>query len=118
MSMASRDDNELEESKHSLMSKRSKGSDLEDLTPEQRKLIAVPKSAGELSPQGDDGVDFFKDRTNYKIFLETSKEQRQRVKKNSPFSNLRTWKLMKVIMKTNDDLRQEAFTMQCISTMD
>jgi len=25
---------------------------------------------------------------------------------------------MKVIMKTNDDLRQEAFTMQCISTMD
>ena len=26
--------------------------------------------------------------------------------------------MMKVIMKTNDDLRQEAFTMQCISTMD
>ena len=25
---------------------------------------------------------------------------------------------MKVIMKTNDDLRQEVFTMQCISTMD
>lgn len=50
MSMASRDDNELEESKHSLMSRKSRGSDLEDLTPEQRKLIAVPKSAGELSP--------------------------------------------------------------------
>jgi len=51
-------------------------SQLEDLTPEQQKLISVPKSAGDLTPGGDTGVDFFKDRDYYKIFLETSKEQR------------------------------------------
>ena len=50
-------------------------------------------------------MDFFNDRDYYKIFLETSKEQEVRVRKNSPFSKLRTWRLMKVIVKTNDDLR-------------
>ena len=82
---------------------------MENLTPEQQKLIADPEP--KPPTPGADQVDFFKNRDYYKIFLETSVEQRQRVKKNSPFANLRTWKLMKVIMKTNDDLRQEAFTM-------
>lgn len=41
-----------------------------------------------------------------------------RIKELSPFSNLRTWQLLKVIVKTNDDLRQEAFAMQLISSMD
>ena len=60
-------------------------------------------------------VDFFNDRDYYKIFLETSKEQERRVKANSPFSALKTWRLLRVIVKTNDDLRQEAFAMQLIS---
>lgn len=92
-------------------------SQLEDLTPEQQKLIAVP-GAKVTGVTSDSAVDFHKNRDFHKIFLETSQEQRARVRKNSPFANLRTWKMMKVIMKTNDDLRQEAFTMQCISTMD
>ena len=53
MSMRSRDDNELEESKRSMMSRKSGGSNLDDLTPEQRKLIEVPQSPGELSPQAE-----------------------------------------------------------------
>jgi hypothetical protein len=57
------------------------------------------------TPTQDGNVDFFNDRDYYKIFLETSKEQEVRVRKNSPFSKLRTWRLMKVIVKTNDDLR-------------
>ena len=71
-----------------------------------------------VSDNSNNTVDFFNDRDYYKIFLETSKEQEARIKKNSPFSGLKTWKLLRVIVKTNDDLRQEAFTMQCISTMD
>ena len=63
-------------------------------------------------------VDFFNDRDYYKIFLETSKEQEERIKKNSPFAGLKTWKLLRVIVKTNDDLRQEAFAMQLISQCD
>ena len=31
---------------------------------------------------------------------------------------MKTWKLLRVIVKTNDDLRQEAFAMQLISQCD
>jgi phosphatidylinositol 4-kinase B len=51
------------------------------------------------------------------VFAETSKEQEQRIKANSPFGSLRTWRLIKVIVKSNDDIRQEAFAMQMISCM-
>lgn len=81
---------------------------------EKNKLVPKPSST-KSAEKG--GVDFFNERDYYKIFLETSKEQEKRVKKNSPFSKLRTWKLLKVIVKTNDDLRQEAFAMQLISSM-
>jgi hypothetical protein len=37
--------------------------------------------------------------------LETSKEQDERVRKNSPFGHLKTWKLIKIIVKSNDDVR-------------
>ena len=71
-----------------------------------------------VSDNTNNTVDFFNDRDYYKIFLETSKEQEARIKKNSPFSGLKTWKLLRVIVKTNDDLRQEAFAMQLISQCD
>lgn len=71
-----------------------------------------------VSGESNNTVDFFNDRDYYKIFLETSKEQEARIKKNSPFSGLKTWKLLRVIVKTNDDLRQEAFAMQLISQCD
>lgn len=63
-------------------------------------------------------IDFHTGRETHKIFLESSKEQDERVKANSPFRNLRTWKLMKIIVKSNDDVRQEAFAMQLINQMD
>ena len=52
-------------------------------------------------------VDFFKDRANNNIFLESSREQDIRVRENSPFKHLTTWSLMRVIVKSNDDVRQE-----------
>ena len=77
---------------------------------DEKTNLLIPKNTTEEVASGNK-VDFFNDRDYYKIFLETSKEQEKRVKKNSPFSKLRTWRLMKVIVKTNDDLRQEAFAM-------
>ena len=62
-------------------------------------------------------VDFLKDRQVTNVFLETSKEQEERIRSNSPFGGLRTWRLLKVIVKSNDDIRQEAFAMQMISCM-
>jgi hypothetical protein len=52
-----------------------------------------------------DSHQFFEDRPNNTIFLETSKEQDERVRRNSPFGYLKTWKLIKLIVKSNDDVR-------------
>lgn len=81
---------------------------------EQRDSRLI-QTAGTNNPSMTKTVDFFNDRDYYKIFLETSKEQENRIKKNSPFAGLKTWNLLRVIVKTNDDLRQEAFAMQLIS---
>lgn len=51
--------------------------------------------------------DFYDNRPNNTIFIETSKEQDERVRKNSPFGGLKTWRLIKLIVKSNDDVRQE-----------
>lgn len=52
------------------------------------------------------------------VFNETSKEQEQRIRKESPFGTMLTWKLMRIIVKSNDDMRQEQFAMQLISQFD
>ena len=54
---------------------------------------------------------FFEGRPTNTVFIETSKEQDERIKKNSPFGHLKTWKLLKMIVKSNDDVRQEQFAM-------
>lgn len=45
------------------------------------------------------------------VFNETSKEQEKRIKESSPFKHLLTWKLLRIIVKSNDDVRQEQFAM-------
>ena len=52
-----------------------------------------------------DNKDFYDERPNNTIFVETSKEQDERVRRNSPFGQLKTWRLIKVIVKSNDDVR-------------
>ena len=49
--------------------------------------------------------EFYDNRPINTIFLETSKEQDERVRKNSPFGGLKTWRLIKLIVKSNDDVR-------------
>ena len=53
-----------------------------------------------------------------KVFAETSKEQEERIRMNSPYGGLNTWKLIRIIVKANDDVRQEQFAMQLISQFD
>lgn len=50
-----------------------------------------------------------------KVFNETSQEQEVRIRKQSPYGGLVTWKLLRIIVKSNDDVRQEQFAMQIIS---
>jgi len=51
-------------------------------------------------------------------FGETYDEQCARIKANSPFGELKTWRLVKLIVKKGCDLRQEQFAMQLISQFD
>ena len=44
-----------------------------------------------------------------------AKEQKKRIKERSPFGKLRSWNLVRVIVKSIDDVRQEQFAMQLIS---
>lgn len=81
------------------------------------KPVRLSNNVDGMSTVSQDGVDFLSDRQVSNVFLETSKEQEERIRKNSPYGGLRTWRLLKVIVKSNDDIRQEAFAMQMISCM-
>lgn len=52
------------------------------------------------------------------IFKETSKEQEERIRRNSPYGDLLTWRLFRIMVKANDDIRQEQFANQLIRTFD
>ena len=49
--------------------------------------------------------EFYENRKTDSIFREISKQQDERIRKESPFGNLKTWKLLRVIVKSNDDVR-------------
>jgi phosphatidylinositol kinase/protein kinase (PI-3 family) len=49
---------------------------------------------------------------------ENSEQQEKRIRKQSIFGHLKTWKLLRIIVKSGDDLRQEQFAMQLISQID
>ena len=49
---------------------------------------------------------------------ETSKQQENRIRSQSVYGHLKTWKLLRVIVKSGDDLRSEQFAMQLIETID
>ncbi len=76
-------------------------------------IETASKAAVDRPTVGED--DFFQGRPTNNIFLETSIEQEARVRQNSPFGHLKTWRLIRVIVKSNDDVRQEQFAMQLIS---
>lgn len=49
------------------------------------------------------------------LFSETSEEQEQRIRKASPYGSLESWKLLRMIVKCGDDIRQEQFAIQLIA---
>lgn len=73
---------------------------------QQRLLLDPAGEEGLVNRRGTiDHKDFYENRPNNAIFMETSREQDERVRKNSPFGQLKTWRLIKIIVKSNDDVR-------------
>lgn len=52
---------------------------------------------------------------NSKVYGESWEVRKERIQSESPMGHLPGWNLFSVIVKTNDDLRQEVFTMQLIN---
>ncbi|CAD8152555.1 unnamed protein product [Paramecium pentaurelia] len=52
------------------------------------------------------------------LFGESAKDQEQRIKEQSLFGNLKSWRLVHLIVKSGDNLKQEQFAMQLLSTID
>lgn len=52
------------------------------------------------------------------LFKEFARDQEARIRANSRFGHLQTWKLARIIIKSGDDLRLEQFAMQLITLMD
>ena len=52
------------------------------------------------------------------LLTETSKVQDERLRRESPYGQLATWRTFRFIVKSGDDLRQEQLAMQLIAVMD
>lgn len=50
----------------------------------------------------------------YVAFPEKWRDKEAKIRKQSPYGNLKSWRLMPVIVKANDDLRQEQFVCQLL----
>ena len=61
-------------------------------------------------------IENIKEPTNF-LYNETFEQQSEKLRKASIFGSLKTWKIMKMIVKSGDDLRQEQFAMQIIDLM-
>ncbi|KAF1789567.1 Phosphatidylinositol 3/4-kinase, conserved site [Phytophthora cactorum] len=79
---------------------------------QQRQLPSRGSKMGTGARAGRLGVENFV--YDSKIFGESWEERKARIQSESPLGKLPGWDLFSVIVKTNDDLRQEVFTMQLI----
>jgi hypothetical protein len=61
------------------------------------------------------GANYAEDEDNENYFQESTASQEARVRSSSPFGGLRTWKLVNLIVKSGDDLRQEQLAVQLFS---
>lgn len=60
----------------------------------------------------------FYDKAFEKMFGEPLQQSKKRIAKNSVFGNFASWDILYIIIKTNDDLKQEQFAIQLIHQFD
>ena len=78
-------------------------------------MYAYEKDAVEtptLHPPNPDPSDLSNPTT---VFGENPQEQEDRIRSRSPYRDLKTWSLLRLIVKSGDDLRQEQLAMQLIT---
>ena len=78
-----------------------------------RQTIAYVYGEQSDQPQQQSSPSDFHHTRN--VFGESAKEQKERLKRRSPFGHFRTWNVISIIVKSGDDLKQEQLAMQLIS---
>mmetsp|Transcript_27364 Transcript_27364/g.49251 ORF Transcript_27364/g.49251 Transcript_27364/m.49251 type:complete len:771 (-) Transcript_27364:140-2452(-) len=103
----------------SISSIREAAEEIEEEEVERRKYThrQTVAAAYDVSPIDRDAITTRGEETQETavLFKETSAQQAQRIKASSPFGNLKTWRIVRLIVKSGDDLRQEQLAMQLIS---
>mmetsp|Transcript_4714 Transcript_4714/g.11372 ORF Transcript_4714/g.11372 Transcript_4714/m.11372 type:complete len:874 (-) Transcript_4714:466-3087(-) len=86
----------------------------EDVSLAQQTVPPLP-----IAASGKEGAVTATERlaNRLRIFGETWAERERRVAASSQYGNLRGWSLLPVIVKANDDLRQEQFAVQLINVV-
>lgn len=81
--------------------------------------VSNHKEPQEFQTLEDRDIDKYFKELNDKVFTsEALAEQEERVRRESAYGHFKTWKMLKVIVKSGDDLRSEQFAMQLIETID
>ncbi|KAG3157573.1 hypothetical protein PI124_g10596 [Phytophthora idaei] len=92
--------------------------DLEDgLTDDEPELEATDADAVEEDAEEEEH-EASEDEKPMIVFRERWSEKEARIRRESPFGDHPGWRLLSVIVKSNDDLRQEQFAAQLIAQCD
>ncbi|EDK31559.2 phosphatidylinositol 3-kinase (macronuclear) [Tetrahymena thermophila SB210] len=87
---------------------------------------SIPQSVESIKPskkynnQVSDVLDLNDDKFKglKNLFGEDSRDQEARIRKHSPFGHFKSWKLVHMIVKTGDNIKQEQFAVQLIYQFD
>ena len=94
-------------SKFAEMLRQSKGADISQLAYKERDINSLLDASKKDSPGKLTSklLDAESDSDDDDDERETAYEQELRIRQESPFGHLKSWKLLRVIVKANDDVR-------------
>lgn len=80
----------------------------------RHSLYVKPLRLKRQTPPRETVASVYNSEHNQGLKLETFSKQALRIRNRSPFGNLKTWRLLRVIVKAGDELLQEQLAMQLI----
>ncbi|TYZ61928.1 hypothetical protein PybrP1_001370 [[Pythium] brassicae (nom. inval.)] len=90
-----------------------------DSDPEEKDASAAPETTGDAQAgEKEEEEEEEEEEAPIIVFRERWSEKEARLRKTSQFSDHPGWRLLSVIVKSNDDLRQEQFAAQLIAQCD
>ncbi len=99
------------DSSYTVIEEEKDGSDLKGAKANENE-----QENGEEKSTRASSTNLLKDE--YSFFGEDSSAQSEKIRKHSPFKDLKSWRVMQLIIKSGADLKEEQFALQLISQFD